>query len=247
MAGSTNFPSSVDVFATTMPAKLGDADAQGRKHAENHEDVAAAVMAVEARLLTDTGWVTSAKIADGTIATGDIADSAITSAKIADGTIVAADLASDAVTTAKILDANVTLAKIAGEAWTSFTPTLGGTGWAIGDGTAAGLYVKSGKTVHLRIKITFGASSTFGSGAALTLSLPVTGLGGQAGFGMQSIFQDTSAGALYRGAVAIGNTTTLTCYSTTNANGAMSGLLSTTPFTWATTDLILISGTYEAA
>jgi hypothetical protein len=41
---------------------------------------------------TDTGTVTSTMIADGTIATADIADSAITSAKIADGTIVNADI-----------------------------------------------------------------------------------------------------------------------------------------------------------
>jgi microcystin-dependent protein len=45
---------------------------------------------------SDTGTVTSTMIADLTIATGDIADSAITSAKIADDTIVNADINSAA-------------------------------------------------------------------------------------------------------------------------------------------------------
>ena len=50
-----------------------------------------------------SGTVTSGMIADGTIATADIADSAITSAKIADGTIVNADInASAAIAQSKI-------------------------------------------------------------------------------------------------------------------------------------------------
>ena len=53
------------------------------------------------------GTVTSSQIADGTIATGDIADSAVTSAKIADGTIATGDLADSAVTSAKIADGTI--------------------------------------------------------------------------------------------------------------------------------------------
>ena len=258
MAGSTNFPSSVDVFATTMPAKLGDDDAQGRTHSENHQDVAAALMAVETRLLTDTGWVTSAKILDGTIATGDIASGAITSALIADGTIVAGDLASNAVTTVKITDANVTAAKlatssltianIAAEAWTSYTPTIGGTGWALGDGTVAGSYAKTlNNGIVFKAKVTFGGTSTFGSGAALTVSLPATALGGLAGYGVSARYVDTSAGTIYNGAAGFSNTTTVTCYATSNANGATGGVLSTAPFTWATTDVVYLTGLYEKA
>jgi hypothetical protein len=55
-----------------------------------------------------TGAVTSAKIADATIATGDIADSAVTTAKIADATIATGDLADDSVTAAKLADSAVT-------------------------------------------------------------------------------------------------------------------------------------------
>jgi len=52
--------------------------------------------------LGGTGVVNSTNIADGTIATADLAGSTVTSAKIANGTIVGADLASDAVTPEKI-------------------------------------------------------------------------------------------------------------------------------------------------
>lgn len=71
------------------------------------------------------GAVTSAKILDGTIATGDIADGAITSAKILDGTIATADLADSSVTSAKIADGSIVAADIASGA---VTPAKLGTG-----------------------------------------------------------------------------------------------------------------------
>ena len=79
--------------------------------------------------LIDNNAVTSAKIADGTIATADLANSSVTTAKIADGavtsdkildgTIATADLANSSVTTAKIANLNVTEGKIAANAVTT--------------------------------------------------------------------------------------------------------------------------------
>jgi len=48
-------------------------------------------------------------------------------------------------------------------AWTAYTPTLGGTGWAIGDGTVLGAYCQIGKVVFFRASVTFGSTSTFGA------------------------------------------------------------------------------------
>lgn len=59
-----------------------------------------------------TGVVTTTQIADGTIATGDIADSAVTSAKIADATIATGDIADSAVTSAKIADGTIVNADV---------------------------------------------------------------------------------------------------------------------------------------
>jgi hypothetical protein len=59
------------------------------------------------------GCVASSDIADGSVATGDLADNAITSAKIVDGQVRAADLGSDAVTSVKILDGTIAAADLA--------------------------------------------------------------------------------------------------------------------------------------
>jgi hypothetical protein len=74
-----------------------------------------------------SGTVTSGMIADGTIATADIADSAITSAKIADGTIVNADVnASAAIAQSKISGLTSDLALKAPLASPTFTGTVSG-------------------------------------------------------------------------------------------------------------------------
>ena len=58
------------------------------------------------------GCVSSSDIADGSVATGDLADNAITSIKIVDGQVRAADLGADAVTSAKILDGTIAAADL---------------------------------------------------------------------------------------------------------------------------------------
>ena len=57
--------------------------------------------------------VTSAKIADGTIVNGDIANATIQGGKLVNGTVTATQLASNCVETVKIKDANVTNSKLA--------------------------------------------------------------------------------------------------------------------------------------
>lgn len=75
------------------------------------------------------GAITSAKIADGAIQTGDIADSAITSAKIADGTITTADIADGAITSAKIFDGTITNDDINASAGIVFSKLSGRNDW----------------------------------------------------------------------------------------------------------------------
>lgn len=132
-------------------------------------------------------------------------------------------------------------------AWTAYTPTLAGTGWAIGNGTITGAYCQIGKVVVMRVEITFGSTSTFDATNAPTISLPVT-----AGTGMAQVGTfvthafDLSAAAWYlihaRGASA----TTVTLQSL-GAAGLLANVTSTSPFTWATSDVIRLSGVYQAA
>lgn len=55
MAGNTNFPASADVFSADTPTPTTTttetADSTGRKHAERHDDVEAALMAVQEHAL----------------------------------------------------------------------------------------------------------------------------------------------------------------------------------------------------
>lgn len=58
-------------------------------------------------------------------------------------------------------------------AWASWTPTLGGTGAAISNGSMVGAYAQAGKLITARLNI-LGGSTTNLSSDGLTISLPVT-------------------------------------------------------------------------
>ncbi len=128
-------------------------------------------------------------------------------------------------------------------AWQSWAPTFTG-GWANGNGTWDAKYVKIGKTVHFRGLFTAGSTSTMGSG--MIISRPVTA----------SNIIDNNVNVLFiqsttrfAGFPLLGNTTTMTIgVSLANATYVQFGAISATaPFTWATGNLVYISGTYEAA
>lgn len=153
----------------------------------------------------------------------------------------------DSVVTANITNANVTLAKLASEAWTDSDPTwsTGGVAPAIGDGTIQGRYVKIGRTVVFNFKVSFGSTSTFGSGD-FRFSLPFTAV--NTGTVYQHVGTvlgfDSSTSTRYIGVAEIGDggtVTTLTFHSTTgNASASV-------PITWAQNDQIIVNITYEAA
>jgi len=135
-------------------------------------------------------------------------------------------------------------------AWTAYTPTLGGTGWAIGDGTTVAAYCQIGKIVHFRVTITFGSTSTFGAAAAPTVSLPVASVSA-AGLGPSSrsmgvSYFDASLGQIYYGRFLDSGTSALACY-VVGVDGLGAVATATAPFTWASGDLLQLSGTYQAA
>lgn len=72
-------------------------------------------------------------------------------------------------------------------AWTTWTPSIGGTGWSIGNGTFEAAYRQlDPKTVALRIVFAIGGTTAVGSGN-LTISLPSGMSGGSSPHG-QDIF-----------------------------------------------------------
>ena len=127
--------------------------------------------------------------------------------------------------------------------WANFTPTwtASTTNPTLGNGTLTGRYVQIGKTVRFSIAVTFGSTTNIGSGA-YTFSLPVAAA---------TVQQFPVGGARLRdnSAPAYNMRTTYLLGSTTVAVASESGLNMghNNPWTWAVSDLINISGTYEAA
>lgn len=132
-------------------------------------------------------------------------------------------------------------------AWTSWTPTISGTGWAIGDGTSTGKYAQVGKLVYCNAEVTFGAGTTFGAGN-LSCSIPITAAAASLQYVGNCRLSDTGVGA-YPGVVALATTTTVLIYAL-RADGtytSQNNVTSTIPFTWGSTDVIRWQGFYEAA
>lgn len=134
-----------------------------------------------------------------------------------------------------------------GSAWTSYTPTLTATtsNPTMGSGsTRSGAYMQVGKMVTVRATVKFGTSGTAAGSGTYEISLPVTAktisTGRQSG---SATFFDNSASDFGDGVVFIDNGATtkarLSMDSTVVSNSA--------PWTWAASDQIDFTMTYEAA
>ena len=177
----------------------------------------------------------------GVVGTSNIAANAITSSLIANGTITGADIAA-----ATILATN--LGTDSSWAWTSYAPTFAN--FTIGNGTVVARYAQVGKTIVCRGTVTLGSTSSMGTSP--TVTLPVTSVAtGYTGSMNQAIgegiYQRTGTG-FYRISWAWASTTT----ALMNANGVstyviLSGITSTVPNTWASTDTFTWQIIYEAA
>lgn len=136
--------------------------------------------------------------------------------------------------------------KAIGDAWTSYTPAWTGstTNPVIGNGTIAGRYMQAGKYTTFRVVITMGSTTTYGSGQ-YSVSLPFAA--SSATFHMTDAFYyDGSNRKGYGRTLASGTTAALFTPGTT-AGGADRTVTNLVPFTWANTNILVVSGTYEAA
>jgi hypothetical protein len=167
------------------------------------------------------------------------------------GTLVSTD-ATQTLTNKTISGASNTLSAIpasavAETAWTSYTPTWTGstTNPSLGNGTLSAAYIQIGKTVHFRINLTMGTTTTYGSGI-WRFTLPVasngaiSGAGGVIGGG--SIFDAAPTATRYyafiyhygSGVIALAN------------DSFTGGNTQSLPMTFAVNDAISMTGTYEA-
>jgi hypothetical protein len=142
------------------------------------------------------------------------------------------------------IDAGISMAP----AWTTYTPTISGSGWALGNGIIQGRFSRYGlKGVHLNISIAWGSTSTFG-GSGLELSFP-SGLSPQNdSYTFQGQSADVSVANRYVmfGLIA-GSPATIRPYAVQSSAGLIQEILNTRPFTWESGDTLWINGTYRAA
>jgi hypothetical protein len=130
-------------------------------------------------------------------------------------------------------------------AWTSWTPTF--TNLTVGSGTHASKYKQHGKTVFFRLVFTLAGDSSVGSDPQF--SLPVTAVSHSAATVVaRAMFQDTGT-KQYFGDVYLNSTTTAKFLrNITDTTDLYSAVVNASnPHTWATTDIITATGSYEAA
>ena len=166
------------------------------------------------------------------VVTANITDNAVTAPKVADG----------AITPAKLLAGTGTAWP-----WQSWTPTW--TNVTVGNGTVVAAYGQIGKTVHFRLRFTLGSTSSISG--TVVFSLPVTAVAElSSGQGYEigiCKFLDTGV-AEYHAFTLIISTTTAGMYAL-NSSGtyaSASTVNATVPFAFGNTDVMLITGTYEA-
>jgi hypothetical protein len=132
--------------------------------------------------------------------------------------------------------------------WTTWTPTF--TNFTLGNGTIIGArYQQIGKTVNFVLYISFG--STTSVSGLVQFSLPISAAAGvNSGLGTQLL------GRAFDANTTLNYTLVGRCYLTDgyiltlNSAGTYAqqvGTSATAPFTWAVSDELIISGTYEVA
>lgn len=131
------------------------------------------------------------------------------------------------------------------DAWTSYIPVWTSSGVAplLGNGTVQGFWRQVGRTVDVRIALAMGSTTTFGTGN-YRFSLPVAPkfnslLGAYCDDG--SATQRWAGQARIIAELATGDNMRIVVQDGT---GSVTNLV---PFTWASTDVLVLTGSYEAA
>ena len=129
-------------------------------------------------------------------------------------------------------------------AWTAYTPTLTGTGWALGNAAVDATYARIGKTVYYRVQIVWGSTSTFGSVQPI-VSLPSTMVSAVHGAGTSTAIDVGTT--FYHWDVYYTSSTTVKPV-VRGVDGATTNTpTGTVPFAWASGDALLIHGWYQEA
>ena len=132
-----------------------------------------------------------------------------------------------------------------GSAWNSYTPSLSGV--TLGNGTLVGDYWRAGRFTGFKVKLTFGTTTSVSG--AMVVGLPVAYADGTDAETFSALMYDASTVTRIRGGVTATTTTTVTVNALLSSGTYVSDTAtsSTVPFTWTTSDILIVSGIYEAA
>jgi hypothetical protein len=133
-------------------------------------------------------------------------------------------------------------------AWTAYNPTWtsdSGTP-GINNGTLTGRYKQIGKTVFFNLKLTYGSTTTGGSGAWM-FGLPVTAYDANYQFAASIL----NNGLAWYGAIGNGNYKNSTSYFTLihqndTSTTVWGGVTASAPFIFGAGDTLTVSGSYES-
>jgi len=162
--------------------------------------------------------------------------------------IVGIDLTADYLETSAASATYATKSDFSNTAWTSYTPT-----WtsdsstpSIGNGSLTGRYKQIGKTVFFSLNLTYGTTTTGGSGAWM-FGLPVTAYNANYQFPVSIL----NSGLAWYGAIANGNYKNSTSYfsiihQNDTATTVWGGVTAGAPFSFGSGDTLTVSGSYEA-
>lgn len=120
----------------------------------------------------------------------------------------------------------------------AYVPTV--TNWTAGNATINGRYMTMGKFCHYEIEFTFGSTSV--ASGNFRISLPASATNGAIEAPRGIAVAQNAAGTTVVAHTAIGSTTGANYITLKQANGTY--LAAGTPLTWATGDLIRISGSF---
>lgn len=139
-----------------------------------------------------------------------------------------------------------------GGPWTAYTPTWtsDGTAPSAGNAVIAAAYEQVGKTVHFRLDLTFGSTTTFGTGS-YRFGLPVAAksLTRNHGILVAGYLEKSlvTAYGLIGARMTNGDTSSFELLYSTGSAGTALLVGRSAPVSWAANDFIRVYGSYEAA
>lgn len=131
--------------------------------------------------------------------------------------------------------------------WTSWTPTF--SNFTIGNGTVSGRYQQIGKTVHFRLAVTLGSTSSMGTGPTFTLPVTASSNYSPVGdvIGAAEITDTGTANIIGLSSWASTTTAALYVQGTGGTYANINTPTSTVPMVWTNGDAFFVNGSYEAA